>query len=72
VLAREWPIYTPPTPTFTDVPTSHPFYGYVETAYRHSIISGYTCGIGCLEFRPSNSATRGQIAKIVYNAVIQP
>ena len=54
---------------FQDVPATHAFYGYIETAYHHSIISGYTCGPVCLEFRPDNSATRGQICKIVYNAI---
>jgi hypothetical protein len=54
------------------VATNDPFYGYVETAYAHTIISGYSCGPGCLEFRPGNNATRGQICKIVYQAVIEP
>jgi hypothetical protein len=72
VLAQGWTIYTPPAPTFQDVPATHAFYGYIETAYYHSIISGYTCGTGCLEFRPSNSATRGQICKIVYLAITGP
>jgi hypothetical protein len=39
----------------------HPFYPYIETAYSHSIISGYADRT----FRPSNNATRAQIAKIV-------
>src|SRR5207253_3453364 len=44
VLAYGWSIYTPPTPTFTDVPATNPFYQYIETAYSHDIISGYNCG----------------------------
>src|SRR5207253_4325936 len=44
VLAEAWAIYTPPTPTFNDVPTTQTFYTYIETAYSHSIISGYSCG----------------------------
>jgi hypothetical protein len=68
VLAQGWTIYTPPTPTFQDVPANHPFYQYVETAYYHGIISGYADGT----FRPGNNATRGQIAKIVFNAVTHP
>jgi hypothetical protein len=72
VLAEGWPIYIPPTPTFVDVPATHAFYQYVETAYYHAIISGYSCGAGCLEFRPGNNATRGQISKIVYNAITAP
>jgi hypothetical protein len=72
VLAQAWTIYTPPSPTFSDVPNTNPFYDYIETAYAHGIISGYSCGAGCLEFRPGNNATRGQISKIVYLAVTQP
>src|SRR5438477_552177 len=41
VLASCWPIYTPPQPTFDDVPASNPFYEYIETAYDKGIISGY-------------------------------
>jgi hypothetical protein len=68
VLAAQWSISTPPTPTFLDVPESHPFYEYVETAYAHSIVSGYADGT----FRAFNSATRGQICKIVYSTVTGP
>lgn len=68
VEAAGWVIYAPPSPTFSDVPTDHPFYQYIETAYQHGIISGYSDGT----FRPYNDATRGQISKIVYNALVQP
>jgi hypothetical protein len=71
VLAENWDLTPPGTPTFRDVPKGDPFYGYVETAYSHQIISGYICGTGCREFRPGSSATRGQISKIVYLAVTQ-
>ena len=69
VLAFGLPLYTPPTPTFRDVPTTNPFYPYIETAYSRAIVSGYACGPGCLEFHPGDNATRGQICKIVYLAV---
>ena len=68
VLALEWQVVTPSNPTFTDVPPTDPFYGYIETAYSHGVISGYNDGT----FRPGNDATRGQIAKIVYNSVTAP
>src|SRR5205085_1910069 len=71
VLAQAWQLYIPPTPTFRDVPADNPFYPHIETAYLHNIITGYTCGPSCLEFRPGNNATRGQICKIVYLAVTQ-
>ena len=68
VGAEGWSINTVNGPHFTDVGTTHPFYPYIETAYNRGIISGYADGT----FRPSNNATRGQIAKIVYSALIQP
>jgi hypothetical protein len=74
VVAAGWLLINPTTATFKDVPTSNPFYRYVETAYCHHIMSGYTCGTPgepCpgLYLRPGNSATRAQIAKIVCLAV---
>jgi hypothetical protein len=60
-LAFGVPLFTPTSPTFTDVPTSHPFYVYVETAAHAGIVSGYADGT----FRPQNNVTRGQISKII-------
>jgi hypothetical protein len=63
--------------TFEDVPSSNPFYPFIERMSRLGIISGYPCG-GAGEpcgngnrpyFRPNKNATRGQISKIVSNAV---
>src|SRR5205823_1710939 len=59
--------------SFADVPPSQPFWLWIERLYTHGAISGYTCG-GSGEpcddqhrpyFRPYNTATRGQTAKIV-------
>jgi hypothetical protein len=66
VIAAGWSLLNPPTPTFTDVDQTNPFYSEIETAYCHQIISGYDDGT----FRPFNDATRGQISKITYLAVI--
>ncbi|HMA36326.1 MAG TPA: S-layer homology domain-containing protein [Chloroflexia bacterium] len=77
VAAAGWPLVMPPAATFADVAPGSPFYAFVETAYCHSIISGYACG-GPGEpcdggnrpyFRGGNNAVRGQIAKIVYGAL---
>jgi hypothetical protein len=68
VLAEGWPINTTGGPHFTDVPAGSVFYGFIETAFNRGIITGYSDGT----FRPGNPATRGQIAKIVYNAVSAP
>jgi S-layer homology domain len=72
VAAEGWPIYAPPAPTFRDVPAGDAFYRYIETAYGKGIISGYECGTGCLEFRTGSNAIRGQVSKIVYNAISAP
>ncbi len=64
VQAQQWPIDTHGGPHFTDVLQTDPFYGFIETAYNHNVVSGYTGGT----FNPGNSATRGQISKIVYQA----
>ena len=72
MLARCWNPNVAGGPHFRDVPTTDPFYEYIETAYNRYILSGYSCGSGCLEFRPNANATRGQICKIVYNAVTGP
>jgi len=79
-LARGWVISSPENRTFADVPVGSTFYGYIETAVQHGIIVGYPCGgegEPCDDanrpyFRPGNSATRGQIAKIIYLAITGP
>jgi hypothetical protein len=64
------------TQTFEDVPTTHPFYIWIERLASRGIMGGYDCGTpgepcGASNrpyFRPHNSTTRGQTAKIVSNA----
>jgi hypothetical protein len=73
VLGVGWPIQTPTAPTFADVAPGSTFYGYIETAYAHGVISGYPCGTPgepCpgRYFRPNNNVTRGQLSKIVVSA----
>jgi hypothetical protein len=68
VLAQGWATTTTGGPHFTDIAPTNPFYGVIETAYAHGIISGYSNQT----FRPGNNATRGQIAKMIYNAVTAP
>jgi hypothetical protein len=55
---------TPTGQTFVDVAPGSTFYDYIERMASRNIIGGYPDGT----FRPNNSATRGQIAKIVSNA----
>ncbi len=68
VGAQGWALDTSGGPHFTDVAVGSTFYGVVETAYHHGIISGYNDGT----FRPGTGATRGQIAKIVWGALQNP
>ena len=61
-LGAGWTPLTPATGHFADAPPGSPFYTVIETAVAHGLISGYGDGT----FRPYNSATRSQVAKIVY------
>jgi hypothetical protein len=72
-LARGYALPNPATPTFTDVPDTHPFHGFIEAMAAQHIVSGYDCG-GVGEpcdpanrpyFRPAANATRGQVSKFV-------
>jgi hypothetical protein len=73
VNARGWSANLAGAPHFVDVPVANPFYSFIETAFNHSIISGYTCGSPgepCPGgyFRPNNNITRGQLAKMIDSA----
>ncbi len=67
----------PSVQTFSDVPSSHIFYLWVERLASRGHITGYPCGSRPDEpcdaqqrpyFRPFNDVTRGQLAKIAANA----
>lgn len=62
----------PSQQTFTDVPSGNTFWVYIERAYAHGVIGGYTssppCTTGVPCFLPGNNVTRGQTAKFVSNA----
>jgi S-layer homology domain len=77
VLAFNLPLQNPASSRFQDVQPGSTFYQYVETAAAHNLVNGYPCGgtgEPCVApankpyFRPSNSITRAQIAKIVSTA----
>lgn len=66
----------PSTPTFTDVPSTHTFYQWVEVGVANGVVGGYNCG-GPFEacdpqsrpyFRPGANVTRGQLSKMIVNA----
>jgi hypothetical protein len=63
---------------FTDMPEANPFYAHVQCLACGGIIGGYPCG-GPGEpcdaqanayFRPNNTITRGQVAKIVASSAL--
>ncbi|MEO5952274.1 MAG: S-layer homology domain-containing protein, partial [Chloroflexia bacterium] len=64
MLAEAWPPLNPNIPTFNDVSVGSPFFSYVETANARDVIGGYSDG----SFRPGGTATRGQVAKVIYYA----
>lgn len=58
-----WDTVTPQTPTYTDVPASHTWYGVIETAAAHDVAdAGGT-------FRPSDPVTRGEMAELLVRAL---
>jgi hypothetical protein len=72
-ISRGWGLVDPSNGTFADVHPGDALYTHVETAYAHSIISGYPCG-GAGEpcdgqnrpyFRPGVSVTRAQLSKML-------
>lgn len=56
--------------SFEDVPSSSPFWLFIERVYNHGAIAGYDCDGTNGEpttgkcYRPGNNLTRGQLAKI--------
>ena len=56
---------TPTTSSFTDVPSSHWAYGYIETAVQHGMISGYGNG----KFGPSDELTYDQAVTLLVRAL---
>ena len=52
------------SPTFSDVPTSHWAYRYVENCYTKGLIDG----VGDGRFAPEGELTLAEIAQVLYNA----
>lgn len=57
----------PPTPTFTDVPTSHPFYAFIEALVAAGITAG--CNVSPPQYCPDSPLTRGQMAVFLSRAL---
>jgi hypothetical protein len=62
-----------PTPTFADVPTSNPFYGWIERLYEQGVTTG--CGVngsGQPLFCPGELVPRQQMATFLIRAFATP
>lgn len=57
----------PPTASFNDVPTSHPFFQYIEALYASGITAG--CQAGPPLYCPAAALTRGQMAVFLAKAL---
>jgi hypothetical protein len=64
VLSEKLPINTTGGPHFADVPASHPFYPYIETAFNKGVMNGYAD----TSFNPGANITRGQVAEVIVRA----
>jgi S-layer family protein len=60
-----WSINTTGAPHFVDVPQGSTFFDWIETAYNRQMINGYANGY----FYPNNPTTRGQLAKMLSQAI---
>jgi hypothetical protein len=58
----------PPEATFSDVPTDHWAFKWVEYAFANSIVGGYWDGT----YRPTNPVDRGQMAVFIARAIVTP
>ena len=61
--------YNKPTPTFTDVPSGHWAYGYIERMYALGITGG--CSTNPLRYCPDSSITRAQMSVFIIRAISQ-
>jgi S-layer homology domain len=68
VNAAHYPLATPGTQTFTDVPPSNVFYIAIETAHAKRVINGYPDHT----FHPNQPISRDQMCQIVYKGVTTP
>jgi hypothetical protein len=57
----------PATPTFADVPASHPFFQYIEALYASGITGG--CATSPARFCPDAPLTRAQMAAFLAKAL---
>lgn len=64
VIAANYPLTTPASPSFVDVPANYFAYAYIETAHAQGVAQG----IDATHFAPDRLIRRDEMAQIVYNA----
>jgi len=67
-VAGEPPFTPPGTPTFSDVPSDHPFFAEVEWLADEGITTGFGDGT----FRPTGATTRQAMAAYLYRVTGEP
>ena len=67
VYYREPVSFAPATATFTDVPTTHPFFKFVEALYAAGVTGG--CNASPPQYCPDTPVTRGQMAVFLAQAL---
>jgi endo-1,4-beta-xylanase len=64
--AKTWTLHV--GDSFADVPSSHPFYAFIETIFHNGITGG--CGGG--NYCPANNVTRAQMAVLLLKTLLGP
>ena len=67
IWASQQYVIAPATASFTDVAVGSAYYGYIETAVARGLVTGYSCGTNCAEFKPNDPLYRGQLVKMDTN-----
>lgn len=67
------PVFTPPvTPSFTDVPTTDPFFAQIEWMKAEGISVGTSNGNGTFAYKPGDTVSRQAMATFLYRAAGSP
>ncbi len=68
---RRYAVYSPTSPTFSDVAANNLFYNAIETLAHGGIISGNYCAgtSGPFCFRPNDNIKRGELSKVVKRSI---
>ncbi|MBV6432590.1 MAG: hypothetical protein IANPNBLG_02732 [Bryobacteraceae bacterium] len=61
-------LFSPPAAFFTDVPASHPFFGFIQKMRQLGVTSGCSASAYC----PDDPTTRGQMAVFILRGILTP